>query len=527
MARNSKHTTVLQEVSFSDELKELLPEYPFPFALRGIYDDVWGTTPVPGDPTEGKYPHRQYPPSLKKQAGTTYGLLSSLLAQRGNLRKLLKIRCGCGNEYVVPDRFYPKPFSDCGCCIEHTMAVLEKELREKMSGAITQAQPAFSPVPEPARPTPSHTVDQPVQPTQPSPVQSAPIQAEGAPAPAPIPLQPEPTPAPTKIATPAPTPEPEAEPESASPRLYYAYYGVPSDHPYYGVSVGKVNDDPAEEISASSWVLLQPPMPEKSIVCQPLDESDPNLPMGALNPPEWYEAAVTPSSPLGYLWGYNWEIEDNGYFDPYLDNDEVMSFFPDEEVPMAARIMRFTNDLTVNIGRVQLMKKLEQDMANEMPISLRFIYDDKGFGLTPTRRNRGGKITRSTHRFYYPDRQEELAAHYRTRLSDLLALPQYQGPDGMEPDTSTVRYYCAACGCVSYTPRKWFRPGFLCHACGHDGCATQHLTYGELDRTWGTEEEREFDIIRAKDEGKSEWVEPLDENGDLDLDALARSFATK
>ena len=101
MARNSKHTTVLQEVSFSDELKELLPEYPFPFALRGIYDDVWGTTPVPGDPTEGKYPHRQYPPSLKKQAGTTYGLLSSLLAQRGNLRKLLKIRCGCGNEYEV------------------------------------------------------------------------------------------------------------------------------------------------------------------------------------------------------------------------------------------------------------------------------------------------------------------------------------------------------------------------------------------------------------------------------------------
>ena len=115
MPRNSKPTTVLHEVSLSDELKELLPEYPFPFALRGIYDDVWGTTPVPGDPTEDKYPHRQYPPSLKKQAGTTYGLLSSLLAQRGNLRKLLKIRCGCGNEYVVPERFYPKPFSDCGC----------------------------------------------------------------------------------------------------------------------------------------------------------------------------------------------------------------------------------------------------------------------------------------------------------------------------------------------------------------------------------------------------------------------------
>ncbi len=501
MSRNSEPTTVLHEVSLLDELKELLPEYPFPFALRGIYDDVWGTTPVPGDPTEDKYPHRQYPPSLKKQAGTTYGLLSSLLAQRGNLRKLLKIRCGCGNEYVVPDRFYPKPFSDCGCCIEHTMAVLEKELREKMSVAVAQTQ---------------------TTPIQPSPVQAAPTPEPTPTQPAVVSTQPTSTPTP---ATQDPTPEPE--PESTGPRLYYAYGRVKSNHPYYGVSVGKIYEDPAKEISASSWVLLQPPMPEKSVVCQKSDESDPNLPMGALNPPEWYEVAVTPSSPLGYLWVYNWEIEDNGYFDPYLDNDVVMSFFPDEEVPMEERLVWYGNDLTVNIGRVQLMKKLEEDMANEMPISLRFIYDDKGFGLTPTRRNRGGKITRSTHRFYYPDRQEELAAHYRTCLSDLLSLPNYQGPDGMEEDTSTVRYFCAACGCVSYTPRKWFRPGFLCHACGRDGCATQHLTYGELDRTWDTEEEISFDVTKPQDNGKSEWVEPLDENGDLDLAALARSFATK
>lgn len=521
MTRTSKHTTILQEVSLSDELRELHPEYPFPFALRGIYDDVWGTTPVPGDPTEDKYPHRQYPPSLKKQAGTTYGLLSSLLAQRGNLRKLLKIRCGCGNEYVVPDRFYPKPFSDCGCCIEHTMAVLEKELREKMSVAVaqtqttpTQAQPAFTPAPEPTWPTPSYIADQPAEPTSQAlaPIQPSPIQTESTTVP--IPTQP---------ATPAPATQ-DPTPESTGPRRYYAYYGVKSNHPYYRVSVGKVNDDPAKEISASSWVLLQPPMPEKSIVCQKFDESDPNLPMGALNPPEWYETAVTPSSPLGYLWGYNWEIEDNGYFDPYLDNDLVMSFFPDEEVPMEERLVWYGNDLTVNIGRVQLMKKLEQDMANEMPISLRFIYDDKGFGLTPTRRHKGGKITRSTHRFYYPDRQEELAAHHRTRLSDLLSLPNYQGPDGMEADTSTVRYYCAACGCVSYTPRKWFRPGFLCHACGHDGCATQHLTYGDLDRTWDTEEEISFDVTKPQDNGKSELVVQYDENGDLDLDALARSL---
>ena len=133
MTHDSTYATgALQEVSFSDELKELLPEYPFPFALRGIYDDIWGTTPVPGDPTESKYPHRRYPPSLKKQSGTTYGLLSSLLTQRGNLRKLLLVRCGCGNEYVVPERFYPKPFSDCGCCFEHELA---KAVQEKLAEA--------------------------------------------------------------------------------------------------------------------------------------------------------------------------------------------------------------------------------------------------------------------------------------------------------------------------------------------------------------------------------------------------------
>ncbi len=514
---------VLGEAKFIDDLLVLHTEFPFPYALRGIYDDIWGTTPVPGDPTEDKYPHRDYPMSLKTKAGRVYGLLSSLLSDRENLRALLKVRCRCGNIYVVPKKLFPNPFSDCGCCLEYALGLakqagvaVERDLEivgvEKRENAAVRSPQDFS------RPTPSHTVDQPVQPTQPiptqavAPTQPTPIRAE--------PVQTGSTPAPI----PTLKPEPDPVPESTGPRLYYAYGRVKSNHPYYGVSVGKIYEDPAKEISASSWVLLQPPMPEKSIVCQKFDESDPNLPMGALNPPEWYEVAVTPSSPFGYLWGYNWEIEDNGYFDPFLDNDDVVSFFPDEEVPMEERLVWYGNDLTVNIGRVQLMKKLEQDMANEMPISLRFIYDDKGFGLTPTRRHKGGKITRSTHRFYYPDRQEELAAHYHTRLSDLLSLPNYQGPDGMEADTSTVRYFCAACGCVSYTPRKWFRPGFLCHACGHDGCATQHLTYGDLDRTWDTEEEQSFDVTKAKDAGKSELVVQYDENGDLDLDALARSL---
>ena len=112
---------VLGKVRFADELKELLPEYPFPYALRGIYDDIWGTTPVPGEPTVIKYPHRRYPPSLKKKAGLTYGLLSSLFAQRDSLRELLRVKCQCGNEYVVPKKLYPNPFSDCGCCIEYLL----------------------------------------------------------------------------------------------------------------------------------------------------------------------------------------------------------------------------------------------------------------------------------------------------------------------------------------------------------------------------------------------------------------------
>lgn len=503
---------VLGEAKFIDDLLVLHPEFPFPYVLRGIYDDIWGTTPVPGDPTEDKYPHRDYPMSLKTKAGRVYGLLSSLLSDRENLRALLKVRCRCGNIYVVPKKLSPNPFSDCGCCLEYALGLAKQSgaAEEKQSGVDARGPQDL------ARPATSHTAAcnaQP-EPNQPTCAQPEPTQT----------IQPEPTAVPTR---PDPTPasdptEPDQNP--TKPRLYYAYGRVKSNHPYYGVSVGKIYEDPAKEISASSWVLLQPPMPEKSIVCQKYDESDPNLPMGALNPPEWYEVAVTPSSPLGYLWGYNWEIEDNGYFDPYLDNDAVMSFFPDEEVPMEERLVWYGNDLTVNIGRVQLTKKLEEDMANEMPISLRFIYDDKGFGLTPTRRNRGGKITRSTHRFYYPDRQEELAAHYRTRLSDLLSLPNYQGPDGMEEDTSTVRYFCAACGCVSYTPRKWFRPGFLCHACGHDGCSTQHMTYGDWDRTWATEEEREFDVTKPQDNGKSELVVQYDENGDLDLNALAQSL---
>lgn len=121
---------VLGGARLSDELLRLHPEYPFSFALRGIYDDIWGTTPVPGDPTEGKYPYRKYPLSLKTKAGRVYGLLSALFAQRDNLRELLRVKCQCGNTYLVPKKLYHNPFSDCGCCVEH---MVEKAVQDKLN----------------------------------------------------------------------------------------------------------------------------------------------------------------------------------------------------------------------------------------------------------------------------------------------------------------------------------------------------------------------------------------------------------
>ena len=112
-------------------LRSGLPEYPFPFALRGIYDDIWGTTPVPGDPTEDKYPHRNYPVSLKTKAGTTYELLSSLLSSKRNTLSLVFAQCKCGNGFVVPEKFFPNAFSDCGCCTEYTADAMEKSAKGK------------------------------------------------------------------------------------------------------------------------------------------------------------------------------------------------------------------------------------------------------------------------------------------------------------------------------------------------------------------------------------------------------------